>query len=67
MVGYSARLALSTTFVGMVFSALTHASWGWSVLVALPMVLFSLWRLSRVAGEWAEPTVRSLVVATVAS
>ena len=67
MVGYSARLALSTTFVGMVFSALTHAPWGWSVLVALPMVLFSLWRLSRVAGEWAEPTVRSLVVATVAS
>jgi hypothetical protein len=67
MVGYSARLALSTTFVGMIFSGLAHVPWGWSVLVALPMVLFSVWRLSRVAGEWAQPTVRSLVVATVAS
>jgi len=67
MVSYSARLALSTTFVGMVFSGLARAPWGWSVLLALPMVLFSLWRLSRVAGEWAQPTVRSLVVATVAS
>src|SRR3954451_20714626 len=67
MVGYSARLALTTTFVGMLFSGLAQATWGWSVLVALPMVLFSVWRLSRVAGEWAQPTVRSRVVATVAS
>jgi len=67
MVGYSARLALSTTFVGMVFSGLAQVPWGWSVLVALPLALFSLWRLARVAGEWAQPTVRSLVVATVAS
>jgi hypothetical protein len=67
MVGYSARLALSTTFVGMLFSGLAQVPWGWSVLVALPMVLFSVWRLARVAGEWARPSVRSLVVATVAS
>jgi hypothetical protein len=67
MVGYSARLALSTTLVGMFFSVLARVSWEWSVLFALPMLLFSLWRLVRTANAWAEPVTRSHVVATVAS
>lgn len=67
MVGYSARLALGTTLVGLVFSLLSYLTWGWSVLVAGVMVLFSAWRLAQVANEWARPARRSLVVTTVAS
>jgi hypothetical protein len=67
MVGYSARLALSTTMVGIFFSLLGRLSWEWPVLVAVPMVLFSCWRLSRTAEAWATPETRSRVIATVAS
>jgi hypothetical protein len=67
MVGYSARLALSTTLVGIFFSLLGRLSWEWPVLVAVPMVLLSLWRLSRTARAWATPETRSRVIATVAS
>jgi len=67
MVGYSARLALATTSVGICFSVLARVPWGWSPLVALPMALFSLWRLARTAGVWADPQARCRVVATVAS
>jgi hypothetical protein len=67
MVGYSARLALSTTMVGVFFSLLSRLSWEWPVLVAVPMLLLSLWRLSRTAGAWAVPETRARVIATVAS
>jgi hypothetical protein len=67
MVGYSARLALATTFVGILFSSLARASWEWSVLVALPMALFSVWRLVRTSAAWADPVARCRVVSTVAS
>ncbi|QNN54351.1 hypothetical protein [Nocardioides mesophilus] len=67
MVGYSARLALTTTLTGMVFGAATYASWPWSVLLALPFLLFSAAKLVGTANEWADPTTRSMVVATVAS
>lgn len=67
MVGYSSRLALSTTFVGLVFSVLARISWEWSVMVALPLVLISAYRLVRTAGAWADPVTRCRVVATVAS
>ena len=67
MVGYSARLALSTTMVGIFFSVLARVSWEWSVLCALPMLLFSAWRLVRTAERWADPDTRCRVVATVAS
>ena len=67
MVGYSARLAFATTFTAMVFIATSRApDWRWSVLLALPLVLFSAYRLVRVSGEWADPERRSLVIATVA-
>lgn len=68
MVGYSTRLALATTFTAMLFVLTARApSWQWPVLVAVPFLLFSLWRLVRTAHEWERPEVRSRVVTTVAS
>ena len=68
MVGYSTRLALATTFTGMLFVGTSRASsWHWSVLVAVPFVLFSLYRLVRTADAWQDPEIRSRVVTTVAS
>jgi hypothetical protein len=67
MVAYSARLALSTTMVGIFFSVLSRVPWEWSVLCALPLLLLSAWRLVRTANAWAQPDTRSRVVATVAS
>ena len=67
MVGYSARLALTTTLTGMVFGAASYGSWPWPVLLALPFLLFSAAKLVATADTWADPEVRSRVVATVAS
>lgn len=68
MVGYSARLALSTTLTGMLFGMIARfADWHTPLLVALPFLLFSAYKLVRSANEWATPEVRSRVVATVAS
>jgi hypothetical protein len=67
MVGYSSRLALTTTLVGMFFSLLARASWEWSVVWAMPFLLFSAWRLVRTGRVWSDPVARSRVVATVAS
>lgn len=67
MVGYSARLALTTTLTGMVFGAATFAAWEWSLLLALPFLLFSTAKLVGTAEAWADPAVRARVVATVAS
>lgn len=67
MVGYSSRLALSTTLVGILFSLLARLSWEWAVLMALPFVLISLYRLTRTSNAWVDPVTRARVVATVAS
>jgi hypothetical protein len=67
MVGYSARLALSTTLTGMVFGGATFAPWQWSVMIAIPFLLFSSYKLVGTANAWALPGVRSRVVAVVAS
>jgi hypothetical protein len=67
MVAYSSRLALSTTFVGLFFALLARTSWEWPVLVALPFILISAYRLVRTSNLWADPVKRSMVVATVAS
>lgn len=67
MVGYSSRLALSTTLVGMFFSVLARAPWEWSVLFAVPFLLLSARRLVATGRAWSDPTTRSQVVATVAS
>ncbi|CAN5179776.1 hypothetical protein BH18ACT9_BH18ACT9_04780 [soil metagenome] len=67
MVGYSARLALTTTLTGMLFGAASYVSWQWSVLLALPFLLFSTAKLVGTSAEWADPSTRSTVVTTVAS
>ncbi len=68
MAGYSARLAMRTTIVGLIFSATALAPDGWlAVLVAVPMLCWSGARLVRTAGDWAVPEVRSRVVSVVAA
>lgn len=67
MVGYSARLALSTTLTGMIFIGAAQLDWLAAVALAIPFVLVSSYRLVAVAGEWARPEVRSRVVSTIAS
>jgi hypothetical protein len=68
MAGYSARLALRTTVVGLVFSGTSLApDWRVPVLVAVPLLCWSGYRLARTADDWSDPVVRARVVAVVAS
>jgi hypothetical protein len=67
MVGYSSRLALSTTFTGLLFSVLTRAPWAYAVVLAVPFLLWSVVKLYRTSNAWADPATRSRVVSTVAS
>ena len=67
MVGYSSRLAVSTTLTGMVFIATSRGeAWQVPVLVAVPFLLFSSVRLAGTARAWCTPETRSRVVVTVA-
>ena len=68
MAGYSARLALKTTVVGMVFSSAALApDWRLPALVAVPLLCWSTWRIIRTADLWSVPEVRSRVIAVVAT
>lgn len=68
MVGYSARLALSTTMTGLVFSGLARLPyWDLSLAVAIPFLAWSLVRLSWVRRAWVNPFERARVVMTVAA
>jgi hypothetical protein len=68
MAGYSARLALRTTVVGLVFSATAMAPDGrWAVLIAIPLLCWSAWRLVRTQSQWARPEVRGRVIAVVST
>jgi hypothetical protein len=68
MVGYSARLALTTTLVGLLFSATALAGNALpAVLLAVPMLCWSGYRLAGTAAAWATPTTRARVVAVVAT
>jgi hypothetical protein len=68
MVGYSARLATSTTFTGLVFSGCAHVpDWGLSVIVAIPCLLWSGARLARARIRWEDPVTRAIVVTTTAA
>lgn len=67
MVGYSAKLALTTTLTGMVFGGASYAGWEWPVMIALPFLLWSTAKLVGTADAWADAENRSRVVATVAS
>jgi hypothetical protein len=67
MVGYSSRLALTTTLTGLVFTITARLpQWEAAVLLALPFLLFSAYKLVRTAGEWDTPATRSNVMAAVA-
>jgi hypothetical protein len=68
MAAYSARLALSTTLVAIVFSALAEiAPWQWPIYLAVPLLLLGARRLLRAADQWDEAEVRTRVVTVVAS
>jgi hypothetical protein len=68
MVGYSTRLALSTTVTGLVFSAFAKLpGWHLSLVVAIPFLCWSLARLLRTATAWTDPVDRARVVMAVAA
>jgi hypothetical protein len=67
MVGYSARLALSTTCTGLLFNVASRAPWQWSLVLAVPFLSWSLTKLFLTGRAWSNPTVRARVIATVAS
>lgn len=68
MVGYSSRLALSTTLTGMVFTVTARLpEWQWSLIVVLPFLLFAARKLVATANDWSDPEIRSNVIAIVAS
>ena len=68
MVGYSARLALSTTMTSLVFSGLARAPhWQLSVLVAVPFLAWSTTRLLRTRRAWLDPVARARIIAAVAA
>jgi hypothetical protein len=68
MVGYSARLATSTTITSLLFSGAAHVpDWRLSVTIAIPCLMWSGVRLVRARDRWCDPVVRARVVATTAS
>ena len=68
MVGYSTRLAISTTLTGLVFSGLALVpNWRVSVLVAVPFLAWSAYRLLRARRRWLDAPQRAQVVLTVAA
>jgi hypothetical protein len=67
MVGYSTKLAASTTVTSLVFSGLSQVNaWPLSVMIAAPFVGWSLVRLLQARDGWVEPVSRARVVMTVA-
>ncbi len=68
MVGYSARLAFSTTVTGLFFAALAYSDrWLLSALFAVTMLAWSGLRLIRVRRTWSDPTERARIVTTVSA
>jgi hypothetical protein len=68
MVGYSARLAVSTTLTAMLFSAAAQTPAWWLVpAMAVPFLLWSWVRLRRARRRWVDATQRARVVVAVAA
>ncbi len=68
MVGYSTKLAVTTTLTSLVFSGLAMVDvWQMSVIIALPFVTWSLVRMLRARDAWTDPVARARVVTTVAA
>jgi hypothetical protein len=67
MVGYSTKLAVTTTMTSLIFSGLARVQYAeLSILVAGPFVVWSLVRLLRARDSWLDPVQRARVVTTVA-
>lgn len=67
MVGYSAKLAVTTTVTSLIFSGLARVPQPeMSMLVAAPFVAWSLVRLLHARDAWVDPGIRARVVTTVA-
>ena len=68
MVGYSARLALSTTLTGLLFSGLARLPyWNLSIAVAIVFLAWSLSRLAFAQRAWLNPFERAPIITTVAA
>ncbi|MGN6161059.1 MAG: hypothetical protein ACTHOG_05075, partial [Marmoricola sp.] len=68
MVGYSARLALATTLLGLVFAVTAAApSPLWSVILAVPAILFAASDLAHSARLWESAQTRALVLTAVST
>ena len=68
MVGYSTKLAVTTTLTSLIFSGLAMVdTWQMSVIVAVPFVTWSLVRMLHARDTWADPVSRARVVTTVAA
>ena len=68
MVGYSARLAVSTTLTAILFSSAAQAPAWWLVpAMAVPFVAWSSVRLLRARRRWVDAAGRAHVVMTVAA
>jgi hypothetical protein len=67
MVGYSTKLAVTTTFTSLIFSGLAMVEvWQLSVIVAAPFLTWSLVRMLHARDSWTDPVRRARVVTTVA-
>ena len=67
MVGYSTKLAVTTTLTSLVFSGLARVPHPEiSVLVASPFLVWSMIRLLHARDAWTDPVQRAKVVTTVA-
>jgi hypothetical protein len=65
---YSARLAATTTLLGLVFSASTFgAPWQAPALVTVGVLAWAAWSWSGTRRRWTSPVLRADVVATVSA
>jgi len=63
----SARLALPTAVVGILFGAASHVNGLWPLLLALPLLALCALSLRRSLHRYADPQVRARIVQTVAA
>jgi hypothetical protein len=68
MVGYSTKLAVTTTLTSLIFSGLALVEvWQLSLIVAVPFLTWSLVRMLHARDSWTDPVRRARVVTTVAA
>ena len=68
MLGYSARLAVTSSVTGVAFSAVGQSlAWTWSAGLGAVLLATSAVSLVRTARRWEDPVARAVVTRTVAS